>query len=181
MAYAQDASTANKPETKVKDLTPHSKQVNVVAKCLSVGEAREIPSKFGPTRRVAEAVVGDETATIILSLWENQIGTVNADDVIFVDNGFVSLVRGHMRLNSGKYGSISRSDRDIPTVETSQDMSAKEYAQERRFGHEGGRRDFGGRGGGYGGGSRYGGRRDRDDRSGSSDQPRYMQKGRRRF
>lgn len=172
MAYAQGASSPSRTETKVRDLTPHSKQVNVVAKCLSVGEPREIPSKFGPTRRVAEAVVGDETATIILSLWENQIGTVNADDVIHIDNGFVSLVRGHMRLNSGKYGSISRSDKEIPTVDTSLDMSAKEYPQERRFGHEGGRRDFGG------GGRRHS---DRRERPSYGDQPRYVQRGRRRF
>jgi replication factor A1 len=131
-----------KAMTKVKDLTPECKQVNVLAKVVSVGEAREIPSKFGKARTVAEATVGDETATVVLSLWQDQIGSVVKDDVIMVDNGFVSLVRGKMRLNVGKYGKLSKSEQPIETVNAEVDMSAKEYPQESRpF-----RRDFGGRG-----------------------------------
>ena len=55
---------ADKPLTKVRDLTPNSKQVNVLAKVISVGEAKEVMGKFGDPRKVCEAVVGDDTATI---------------------------------------------------------------------------------------------------------------------
>ena len=100
-----------KPLTKVRDLTPSSKQVNVHAKVVNVGDAKEVMGKYGDPRKVAEAVIGDETATITLSLWNEQIGTIAKDDIILVDNGYVSLVRGHMRLNVGRYGNLTKSHR----------------------------------------------------------------------
>ena len=145
---------ADKPLTKVRDLTPNSKQVNVLAKVVSIGEPKEVMGKFGDPRKVCEAVVGDDTATIILSLWNEQIGSIQKDEVVLVDNGYVSLVRGHMRLNVGRYGNLSKSTEAVGEVNSSLDMSQQEFESERRsFG--GGYRDRGG-GGGYGGG-RYGG------------------------
>jgi replication factor A1 len=144
----------SKPLTKVRDLTPSSKQVNVHAKVINVGEPKEVMGKYGDPRKVAEAVIGDETATITLSLWNEQIGSIAKDDTVLVDNGYVSLVRGHMRLNVGRYGNLTKSNDPINEVNQSLDMSQQEFESERRsFG--GGYRDRGG--GGYGGGQRYGG------------------------
>ncbi|HTW40089.1 MAG TPA: single-stranded DNA-binding protein [Thermoplasmata archaeon] len=149
----------DKPLTKVRDLTPNSKQVNVLAKVLSVGEAKEVMGKFGDPRKVCEAVVGDDTAVITLSLWNEQIGTIAKDEVILVDNGYVSLVRGHMRLNVGRYGNLSKSTESVGDVNTTLDMSQQEFESERRSFGGGGYRDRGGGGGGGygGGGGRYGG------------------------
>ena len=139
-----------KPLTKVRDLTPSSKQVNVHAKVVTVGDAKEVMGKYGDPRKVAEAVIGDETATITLSLWNEQIGTIAKDDIILVDNGYVSLVRGHMRLNVGRYGNLTKSTDPITEVNSSLDMSQQEFESERRsFG--GGYRDRQGGGGGGGG------------------------------
>ena len=146
---------ADKPLTKVRDLTPNSKQVNVLAKVINIGEPKEVMGKFGDPRKVCEAVVGDDTATIILSLWNEQIGSITKDEVILVDNGYVSLVRGHMRLNVGRYGNLSKSTEAIGDVNQTLDMSQQEFESERRSFGGGGYRDRGG-GGGYGG-SRYGG------------------------
>jgi replication factor A1 len=146
----------DKPLTKVRDLTPNSKQVNVLSKVISVGEPKEVMGKFGDPRKVCEAVVGDDTATIILSLWNEQIGSIAKDEVILVDNGYVSLVRGHMRLNVGRYGNLSKSTEAIAEVNQTLDMSQQEFESERRSFGGGGYRDRGGGGGGYGGG-RYGG------------------------
>jgi len=148
---------ADKPLTKVRDLTPNSKQVNVLAKVINVGEPKEVMGKFGDPRKVCEAVVGDDTATIILSLWNEQIGSITKDEVILVDNGYVSLVRGHMRLNVGRYGNLSKSTEAIAEVNQSLDMSQQEFEMERRSFGGGGYRDRGGGGGGGYGGGRYGG------------------------
>jgi len=144
----------DKPLTKVRDLTPNSKQVNVLAKVLSVGEAKEVMGKFGDPRKVCEAVVGDDTAVITLSLWNEQIGTIAKDEVIFVDNGYVSLVRGHMRLNVGRYGNLSKSTESVGEINQGLDMSQQEFESERRSFGGGGFRDRGGYGGG---GGRYSG------------------------
>ncbi len=113
--------------TKVKDLTPKSNKVNVLVKAMGVGEPKEIPNRFGgEAKRVAEAMVGDETGTILLSLWQDQIGSVKEGDVMSIENGYVSLVRGHMHLNVGKYGKMTKSDKEIPNVNTEIDVSAAE-------------------------------------------------------
>ena len=150
--------------TKVRDLTPSSKQVNVLAKVVNVGEPKEVMGKFGDPRKVAEAIVGDDTATIILSLWNEQIGSIAKDEVVLIDNGYVSLVRGHMRLNVGRYGNLTKSTEAIAEVNSSLDMSQQEFESERRsYGGGGGYRGGGGGGGGYrgggggGGGGSYGG------------------------
>lgn len=153
---ARTAETAERAGTKelskVKQLTPNSKNVNLIAKVVNIGETKEITPKYGSSRRLAEATVGDETGVVIFTLWEDQIRTVAQDDVIYVDNGFVSLVRGHIRLNVGKYGTISKSEQDVPEVNPSLDVSAQEFQQERRYD-----RDDRGGGGGGGGGYRSGG------------------------
>lgn len=150
-----------KPLTKVRDLTPSSKQVNVHAKVINLGEPKEVMGKYGDPRKVAEAVIGDDTAVITLSLWNEQIGTIAKDDIVLVDNGYVSLVRGHMRLNVGRYGNLTKSTEPINEVNQSLDMSQQEFESERRsFGGGGGSyrdRGGGGGGGGYGGGRGYGG------------------------
>ncbi len=143
---------------KVDELTPASKQADVLVRVLSLGDRKTIDSKFGGSRDLVEAVVGDETGTVILTLWGDQIDEVAQDDVLDIENGYISLVRGHMRLNVGKYGSFKKSDEEISEVNESVDMSAQEYERERR--------DFGrGRGGGssYGGRQSYGGGRSRRD------------------
>ncbi|HLE54868.1 MAG TPA: hypothetical protein VI999_06495, partial [Thermoplasmata archaeon] len=142
--------------TKVKDLTPESKQVNVLAKVVGLSEEREITSRFGEARKLVEATVGDETGTVLLTLWNDQIGQVAKDQVVLVDNGYVSLVRGHIRLNVGKYGSLAKSETPFETVNTSLDVSAVEYEREPRY-----------RSGGYGGG------RDRGSGSGSGGQRQF--------
>lgn len=135
-----------KAMTKVKDLTPQSKQVNVLAKVVGVGEQREITSRFGEARKLVEATVGDETGTVLLTLWNEQIGQVAKDDTVLVDNGYVSLVRGHIRLNVGKYGAISKTDQAVETVNTSLDVSAVEYEREPRYRSGGYSREGGDRG-----------------------------------
>lgn len=166
-------------ETKIKDLTPQSKRVDVLAKCLDVSEPKDIPGRFGNTRRVAEATLADDTGSIVMSLWDDQIGTIAKEDTLAVKNGYVSLVRGHMRLNVGKYGQLSKAEKTLDATATEPNMSEKEYEQERRRYGGGGGGDRGGRPRGGGGGGRprdFGGGRDRDD-----DRPSYMNKGRRRF
>jgi replication factor A1 len=132
-------------EAKIKDLTPSSKRVDVLAKCLEVSDPKEIPGRFGGSRKVAEATIADETAAIVLSLWDDQIGSVSKEDVLQIKNGYVSLVRGHMRLNVGKYGTLDKGD-GVETVSIELNVSDKEYEQPpRRQSRDGG----GGGGGGW--------------------------------
>ncbi len=172
-------------EAKVGDLTPQSKAVNVTAKVVSKTEIREIPmGRDGSPHKVSDALVGDETGVVYLTLWDDNIEKVNEGDTVRVENGYVTLFKGNIRLNIGKYGKLELAAEPLEVeVNTENNVSSKAYEQERRpfrGGGRGGSRGFGGgRGGGYGGGrdrrggsgGGYGGGRDR--RGGGGYRPRY--------
>jgi replication factor A1 len=119
-------------ELKVKDLTPETKSVNVTVKVVSIGEPESVPARGGGVRHVTEAKVGDETASVIMSLWEKQGEGVSDGMVFRIENGYVSLVRGHMRLNVGKYGRMDPNDTDIPKVNEEENLSEGDHAKARR-------------------------------------------------
>jgi replication factor A1 len=85
------------------------------------------------------------------------------NDVLYIENGYVSLVQGHIHLNVGKYGKMTKSDKDIPEINSEVNVSAAEHEQERRrFGpRPGGYRSGGYESRGYGSGERRGGYRRR--------------------
>lgn len=136
--------------TKIKDLTPSSRRVNVLGKVVSIGEPKAITTKFGEEKTVTEVIIGDDTAKVTLSLWGDQAAQATDGQTLYIDNGYVSLVRGHMRLNVGKYGTLSAGTEEISEVNDELDMSDKEYENEFRrggFRGGGGYRNSGGRGG----------------------------------
>lgn len=153
-------------DVKVSELTPDSRAVNVVAKVVSKSEIRNIAAgRDGAAHRVSDALVGDETGCVYLTLWDDNIEKVNDGDTINVKNGYINLFRGNMRLNIGRYGTLAISEQALAgEVNTENNMSNKVYEQQRR--------SFGGRDrGGFGGGGRsYGGR---DRRGGGYGQRRY--------
>lgn len=174
-------------EAKVGDLTPQSKAVNVTAKVVSKTEIREIPmGRDGSAHKVSDALIGDETGVVYLTLWDDNIEKVNEADTVRIENGYVTLFKGNIRLNIGKYGKLEAAKEPLTVeVNTENNVSSKTYEQERRPYRGGGGRGYGGGGGGYGGGrdrrgggGGYGGGRDRGDRrggggSGGGYRPRY--------
>ncbi|OGD46986.1 hypothetical protein A3K70_01150 [Candidatus Bathyarchaeota archaeon RBG_16_48_13] len=148
-------------ETKVDRLTPASRQVNLTVKVMSKGEVREITSRRDDTtHRVSDTPVGDETGTILMTLWDDKIDQVSDGDVLSIKNGYVTLFQGSMRLNIGRYGSFEKVQKEI-SVNSDNNMSEKKYEEERRFspyrGGGGGGYGRGGGGGGYGRGGGGGG------------------------
>jgi replication factor A1 len=132
--------------TKIENLTPEHKKVNILAKVVKIGEEQEIPSRFGAPTKLSEVIVGDDTATVILTLWRDQIGSVGENETIMISNGYVSLVKGHMRLNVGKYGKMTKSEEGIESVNEEVNVSDREYEQQRRFNRDSSGDRFGDRG-----------------------------------
>jgi replication factor A1 len=153
-------------DVKVGELNPQSRAVNVLAKVVSKSEIRNIAAgRDGGPHKVSDALVGDETGSVYLTLWDDNIEKVKEGDTVNVKNGYINLFRGNMRLNIGKYGTMEISEQAIAgEVNTENNVSSKVYEQERR--------PFRGGGGGYGGGGGrgYGGR---DRRGGGFRQRRY--------
>ncbi|MHA1144026.1 MAG: single-stranded DNA-binding protein [Candidatus Helarchaeota archaeon] len=118
----------------VSELGPRMKNINVKAKCESINEVREVTSRGdGSTHRVTEAVIGDETGSILLTIWDDTIDRITIGNSYVVKNSYTSLFRGSLRLNLGRYGELEDSDEEIETVNTENNLSDKVYESPRRF------------------------------------------------
>ncbi len=113
---------------KVDSLKPRLRNVNVTIKVVNIGEPRSVTSRRdGLVHRVAEALVGDETGCVLLTLWDDQISAFNNGDVIEVKNGYTSLFRGFLRLSIGRRGATEKVDREIGEVNTENNLSEKKH------------------------------------------------------
>ena len=84
------------------------KRVEVEAKVVEKGNPRQVTSRFkDETYTVADAVVADDTGSIKLTLWNEQIDQVNVNDNIKIENGYVTTFKGETQLNVGKYGKLT--------------------------------------------------------------------------
>jgi len=91
----------------IKDLQNGMKRVSVAAKVVEKGDVREVRSRFkDETYKIVDAVIADETGSIKLTLWNEQIEQVNVGDNIKIDNGYVTSFKSEIQLNVGKFGTL---------------------------------------------------------------------------
>jgi replication factor A1 len=84
------------------------KNVSIEAKVTEKSDPREVMSRFkDETYKVSTALIADDTGTIKLTLWNEQINQVNVDNTVKVENGYVTSFRGEIQLNIGRYGKLT--------------------------------------------------------------------------
>lgn len=82
--------------------------MDIEGKVTDKSETREVTSRFkNETYKVASAVIADETGTVKLTLWNEQIDQVNVGNIVKIENGYVSSFRGEIQLNIGKFGKLT--------------------------------------------------------------------------
>lgn len=91
----------------ISDLKPGMRNVSLKAKIIDVSEPRTVETRMG-TARVADATIQDETGTVKMSLWDDQIERFSVGDVVSITNGYTTTFRGEIRVNVGRYGKISK-------------------------------------------------------------------------
>jgi replication factor A1 len=131
---------------KVGDLNTYSRGVNTTVKVVSKTEPREVTSRSdGSAHRVCEALVGDETGSLYLTLWDDAIDEVIEEQVLKITNGYVNLFRGSMRLNIGRYGSYEVADEaPFEDVNLDNNLSSRQFERPQR-GYGRGRGSYGDR------------------------------------
>jgi replication factor A1 len=135
--------TESEELVKIEKLAPNSREVNTIVKVISKSEVRNVTGRDYSVHRVADALVGDETGCVYLTLWDDNIDKINEESTLRITNGYVNLFRGNMRLNIGKYGSFKLLEESpITEVNTENNLSNKRYEQERRYRRYGERRGY---------------------------------------
>ncbi len=148
---SQSEETPELTEKKISDLSPFDRRLMVKFFVVEKAESREITSKkTNEVHTLADIKVGDDTGTIILTLWDETIDKVTEGQTYQVKNVYVNVFQEHMRLALGKWGTLEDVDEVIEkdSVKMENDRS-EEVHQDTRRRYQ--RRD----GGSYG-------RRDRD-------------------
>ncbi len=88
----------------IKDLRSGMKKVSLKATVLEVARPTLVFTRFGNYASVANALIADETGTIKLCLWNEQIKSLSIGDSIQIENASTSTFRGEKQLRIGKKG-----------------------------------------------------------------------------
>ena len=109
---------------KISELKAGATNVTIQAKVISKDDPREVVTKYGKRLSVANIKLQDDSGSIQMSLWGNDINTVDIGDTIEIANGYVNEFRGTPQLSTGKYGKIKvvekgEGSQDIPAEESS--------------------------------------------------------------
>lgn len=104
-------------------LNPESTGFNAVVKVVSKSAAEDTNN-----RKSQEVVVGDSTGVVTLMLVGDEVGTVDVGQIYEIRNASVRMLQGHIRLQVGKWGKISKhsGDKEVEP-KTEKDMSETEY------------------------------------------------------
>jgi replication factor A1 len=97
----------NKGSFHIRDLRNGMKQVNLKAKVLEVAKPMLVFTRFGNYASVANALLTDETGTIKLCLWNQQMSSIFVGATVKIENARVSTFRGEKQLRIGKNGTLS--------------------------------------------------------------------------
>mgnify|MGYP000568944704 CR=1 FL=1 len=128
-------SFEEKPLEKVANLTPRSRNINLRVRVLELHEPKVVFSRVtGEQHKVAEALVGDETGVVLMSLWNDTIDQVKVDDTLDIENARVTLFNNTMRLTLGREGNLKKSSVEISEddVNKENNISLKRYEQRTR-------------------------------------------------
>ena len=93
---------------KISELKAGMRNVSVTGKIDSVGDPRTVNLKSGGTNTVADAVISDESGSMKLSLWGEDINKIQPGDRISVENGYINTFKGENSISIGKFGKMTK-------------------------------------------------------------------------
>lgn len=91
---------------KIAELKAGVKNVVLEAEVVGLEEAPSV-SKGGKTLKVARAILRDDTGTISLVLWGEDVGKVREGSLVKVENAFVTTFKGEPQITLGRYGRLT--------------------------------------------------------------------------
>ncbi|MEM4830549.1 MAG: OB-fold nucleic acid binding domain-containing protein [Zestosphaera sp.] len=127
-----------KVKVKIGDLKPEMNGVSLVARVISVEPSRTISTRSG-LRTITEAVVGDETGKVKLTMWGKALtNKLKEGDSIEVRNAWTTVFKGVVQLNVGGEENIKiGSEEALPEPEEIPEkypQAPESYRPERRGG-----------------------------------------------
>ena len=102
---------------KVKDLKAGLDSIDITVRVILTKAPAVIETKSG-ARKIQEAIVGDETGRVKLTLWGELTGKIKKGKVYRITNAWSSAYRGRVQLHAGSKSKVEEvKDSDIPVAE----------------------------------------------------------------
>jgi replication factor A1 len=83
------------------------KHINLSAKVLEISKCVSVSTRFGNSAVLANALIGDKTGTIKLTLWDAQIDSVSVGDIVQIRDAQAFTFKGEKQLRVGRKGTLS--------------------------------------------------------------------------
>ncbi len=100
---AQSPTEQAKPaSTAISSLKDGDKKVNVTAQATALTEPRHAGEHI-----IQDVTLKDQSGTIKLVLFDDDVGKVKAGDTVKIENGYVSSYKKVLQLNVGKWGKLT--------------------------------------------------------------------------
>jgi replication factor A1 len=93
---------------KISDLKGEQNRVDVEGEIVEKGDVRTVTLRAGGQSNVADATLRDDSGTVKLTLWGEQINQVDVGDRVKVEGGYTKVFRGEVQLSIGRYGKLSK-------------------------------------------------------------------------
>jgi replication factor A1 len=94
-------------DMKIKDVNSKVKWVNLKAKVVKKPLTSIVYSRFDQNPLgLSTSTISDETGSIKMPLWNNQINMVSIGDTIQIDKGRVKTFKGELQVSVGKAGNL---------------------------------------------------------------------------
>lgn len=92
---------------KVRDLRAEAKVDVLEVVIKEKGTARDFTSRSGSSGKVCDAkAVDDEGQEVSVSLWNEEIERVQANDRVRITNGWAREWRGNLQVSAGRFGKL---------------------------------------------------------------------------
>lgn len=133
------------PRISIRELKEGMENVHVIVRVLEAYQPKVVQTRGGP-RTLSEAIVGDESGRVKLTLWGNKAGSVEEGQVLDIRGAWTTAYRGNVQLNVGRRSVIKelKSEAVPEAGEIPEEMPKASY--ESRKPTYGKRRGFKGRG-----------------------------------
>ena len=93
-------------EVNIKEALGMRSGIDVTGKISGITAPRTINLKSGGTLNVADATLEDESGSIVLTLWGEDIPKVKQGSTVTILNGYTNEFKGKVSLTKGKFGKM---------------------------------------------------------------------------
>ncbi|MHA1650430.1 MAG: hypothetical protein ACTSYB_09555 [Candidatus Helarchaeota archaeon] len=90
----------------ISDIRPQMKGITLKARVLSKDFPHSVRSKTGKMLRVCEAILGDNSGRIPLTLWQKHVFIVKVGQVVEIEDAYATEFRGITKLTLGRNGKL---------------------------------------------------------------------------